>query len=318
MLRPRQVRRTPAQGRYNLELSKKPSPVALIGSVAQPETFSAHYRRIEMPIESPNARAWKALWLPLAISLLLHAAVLAIRLSSPGPQRATNANKTAPSRLDVVISKPDRAVPTLPNILPKQPTTPGKRLVQKKPSITVPQQTWSIAEHKEMDDFLNELATEPKPPTPTLSQRAMAMARAIGRQQEHEEEESEQQSANARVVEPFSLQMYFDAFIRKMNQSAAFVKREPRTQGSHKALVQVVLNPDGSLKRYRVIRASDQKAEITYIKSVIDLAAPFSAFPSDLRNGMDSFAVLLCILPAHGGDSGGGFSRSFGGQDCKD
>ena len=211
--------------------------VALIESIAQPETFSAHYRRIEMHIESPNARARKALWFPVAISLLLHAAVLAIRLSSPGPQRAANANKTAPSRFDVVIAKPVRVVPALPKIAPKQPSTPVKRLVQKKPGITVPQQTWSIAEHKEMDDFLNELATEPKPPTPTLSQRAMAMARAIGRQQEHEEEESEQQSANARVVEPFSLQMYFDAFIRKMNQSAAFVKREPGTLGSHKALV---------------------------------------------------------------------------------
>ena len=277
-----------------------------------------------MPIESPNARAWKTFWLPLAISLLLHAAVLSIRLSSPGPasRRAANANKAAPSHLDVVISKPDPVVPMVPSVpkVPtKQPEAPQKRLVQKKPSITVPQQTWSIAERKEMDDFLNELATAPKPaPAPALSQRAMTMARAIGRQREHEEEESEQQSANARVVEPFSLQMYFDAFIRKMNQSAAFVKREPRTQGSHKALVQVVLNPDGSLKNYRVIRASDQKAEIAYIKSVVDLAAPFSAFPSDLRNGMDSFAVLLCIFPGRAGEAGGGFSRSFSGQDCKD
>ena len=289
---------------------------ALIGSIVRPETFSAFYRRIEMHIESPNARARRAFWIPLAISLLLHAVVLSIRLSSPGPASRQTTNKTAPSRLDVVISKPDQAVP---KVLPKQPATPEKRLVQKKPSITVPQQTWSVAERKDMDDFLNELATEPRPPpAPTLSQRAMAMARAIGRQQEHEEDEADQQSTNARVVEPFSLQMYFDAFIRKMNQSAAFVKRETTTHGSHKALVQVILNPDGSLKSYRVIRASDQKAEIAYIKSVVDLAAPFSAFPSDIRNGMDSFAVLLCIFPGRAGEAGGGFSRSFGGQDCRD
>ncbi len=277
-----------------------------------------------MLIESPNARAWKAFWLPLAISLLLHVVVLSIRLSSLGPavRRATSSSKTAPSRLDVVISNPPPVEPKVqkaPEVPTKNREAPQKRLVQKQPSITAPQQTWSIAERKEMDDFLNELATAPKPPPPPpLSQRAMAMARTIGRQREHEEEAAEQQSANASAVEPFSVQMYFDAFIRKLNKSAAFVKREPRAQGSRKALVQVILNPDGSLKRYRVIRAADQKAEIAYIRSVIDLAVPFSAFPSDIRNGMDSFAVLLCIFPGREGESGGGFSRSFGDQDCKD
>ena len=271
-----------------------------------------------MNMDSPNARAWKAFWLPFAISLLLHAVVLSIRLSSPGPTslQATNADKAAPSRLDVVIAKPEHAVPRL---LPQQPGVLEKRLAQKKPNLTVPEKSWSIAERKEMADFLNELAATPKPPAGIeLSQRALAMARAVGRQRESEAEESPPQAANTRIVEPLSLQMYFDAFIRKLNRGAAFVKREPGGNGFHKALVQIILNPDGSLKSYHVIRASDQQVEIAYIKSVVDLAAPFSAFPSDIRSAMDSFSVLLCIFPGREGEGSGGFSRSFGGQDCKD
>jgi hypothetical protein len=123
-----------------------------------------------------------------------------------------------------------------------------------------------------------------------------------------------QQAARLKSVEPFSMTMYFDAFIRKLNRSAAFVKNEPRSKGRGKALVQISLNPDGSLKSFRVLRADDQQAEIAYIKSVIDRAAPFSAFPPDIRNATDSLQILMCILPAHAG--GGGFSRTLSGQDC--
>jgi hypothetical protein len=119
------------------------------------------------------------------------------------------------------------------------------------------------------------------------------------------------------VVEPFSLEMYFDAFVRKLNRSAAFVKNEQRTRGLRKALVRIALNADGSLKSYRVLRSGDQVAEIAYIKSVVDRAAPFSAFPPDIRKTTDSLSILMCIYPAHDGE-GGGFSRSFGGQDCRD
>lgn len=170
-----------------------------------------------------------------------------------------------------------------------------------------------------MDDFLDELAATSKPPTGhELSRRALATAEETGHQQENESGESARQTANTEIVEPFSVQMYFDAFIRKMNRSAAFIKREPGSKGSRKALVQVILNPDGSLRSYRVIRASDQQAEIAYIKRVVNLAAPFSAFPPDIRSAMDSFSVLLCIFPGREGEDGGRFSRSFSGQDCID
>lgn len=81
--------------------------------------------------------------------------------------------------------------------------------------------------------------------------------------------------------------------------------------------MQIALNADGSLKDYRVLRSADQQAEIAYVKRVLDRAAPFSAFPPDIRRATDSLTILMCIYPPHDGE-GGGFSRSFGGEDCRD
>lgn len=170
-----------------------------------------------------------------------------------------------------------------------------------------------------MDNFLNELTAQSKPLTGReLSKKSLAMARQLGRspQDGDADEASGQPNGNGKAVEPYSLEMYFDAFVRKLNRSAAFVRNDPRARGSRKALVEISLNKDGSLKSYRVLRSGDQAAEIAYIKSVIDRASPFSAFPPDIRSARDSLSILMCIYPAHEG--GGGFSRSFGGQDCRD
>ena len=173
-----------------------------------------------------------------------------------------------------------------------------------------------------MNQFLDELKTPPpSPPKPPskgaeLSRQALASAREEGRRLAPQGEVSGVESPlDNKTVDPFSLQMYFDAFVRKLNQSSAFVKNDPRARGSRKALVQIVLKPDGTLKSYRVIRAADQQVQIAYIKQVIDLASPFSAFPQDIRRAMESFSVLICIYPPREGE-GGGFTRSFGSQDC--
>jgi len=159
-----------------------------------------------------------------------------------------------------------------------------------------------------MNKFLNELGTQAKPPSgQELSRKALAMARQMGRSMDEDGADSESNS----------LAMYFDAFIRKLNRSAAFVKNEKRVSGSHKALIQIALNADGSLKSYRVLRSGDQAAEIAYIKSVVERASPFSAFPPDIRQAVDSLSINMCIQPAHDG-TGGGFSRSYGDQDCRD
>lgn len=173
-----------------------------------------------------------------------------------------------------------------------------------------------------MDRFLNELAVESRPKTGhELSQKALAQAREVGRrpQDDGEEAPAGMPTSNGRSIEPFSWEMYFDAFVRKLNRSAAFVQREPGSRESRatgKALVRISLNADGSLKSYRVLRAADREMELDYVKRVVEQASPFSAFPPDIRSATDSLTILLCIFPPREGE-GGGFARSFGDQDCK-
>ncbi len=168
-----------------------------------------------------------------------------------------------------------------------------------------------------MDNFLKELASPAQPPANAeLAQRARTMARQ-GEQQDDDGVPADRSAAAVKTVDPFSLEMYFDAFVRKLNRSAAFVKNDPRARGSRKALVEISLNKDGTLRSYRVLRSGDQEAEIAYIKSVVDRAAPFSAFPPDISSGREVMSVLMCIYPARAG-GGSGFSRSFGAQDCRD
>ncbi len=276
-------------------------------------------------MESRSARARKSLWLAVAVSLLLHADVLLITVTSPGPPSGPAGNADSPPRaplprLQAALARPLVSPPRLPaNAIRKPAATPRKPAAQRK--LTAPTGVWaarsfSRAERAEMDQFLDDLATQARPPTGReLAQKALATARTAP--DDDAEATQEQPAGNGKAVEPFSLEMYFDAFVRKLNRSAAFVRNDRRVRGAHKALVEISLNPDGSLRRYRVLRSGDQAAEIAYIKSVIDRAAPFSAFPPDIRNTHDSLSILMCIYPAHEG-GGGGFSRSFGAQDCRD
>ncbi len=278
-------------------------------------------------MEFRNAHAQKPILLAIAISLLLHIAALFIGFSSSG---GPPSGRVARPRLLVTLAKPSANVPPSPRretapvrTTRKHAVAPKKQTEQQKlsaPTGTWATRSWSAAERADMDKFLNGLSAPSKPPTGAeLSQRAIAMARQAEQspQEDAEDTASSPLTANGKAIEPFSLEMYFDAFVRKLNRSAAFVKNVPRARGFHKALVQISLNSDGSLKSYRVLRSADQEEEIAYIKSVIDQASPFSAFPPDIRKAKDSLSILMCIYPAHEGE-GGGFSRSFGAQDCKD
>lgn len=275
-------------------------------------------------MESCNYRSRKPFRFALLFSILLHVVALSLRLSAP--DLATRSNNSTHSRLDVVIAPPgnttQQAKPSpRPADVRKMPADTSRK--QRKTRIlSVPNRelsarSWTHVERDEMEKFLSELKLSPPKTGFDLAQRALGIARQGGQHlQENDDEVPAEQLANDKAVEPFSLQMYFDAFIRKLNRSAAFVRNDPRGRGSHKALVQISLNPDGTLKSYRVLRAADQQAQIAYIKTVLDLAAPFSAFPPDIRDAMGSFSILICIFPAREGEGGGGFLRSFGGRDC--
>jgi hypothetical protein len=277
-------------------------------------------------------RSRKPFQLALLLSLLVHVIALCLKIATPGvsdwiTQSGEQQKKTAQSRLDIPLAPPKKS---MPRVIPPHPAETPKtsknaartpREILAAPNSLTSPRTWTRAQRDEMDNFLNELkpATPPPPKTGAdMAQQALAMARQIGRQPQASEEDSAEQATSSRAVEPFSLQMYFDAFIRKLNQSAAFIKDDPSSRGIHKALVKITLNPNGTLKSYRILRVGDQQKQIAYIKRVIDLASPFSPFPADIRDAMGAFSVFICIYPAREGESGGSFLRSSGGAECND
>ena len=76
------------------------------------------------------------------------------------------------------------------------------------------------------------------------------------------------------------------------------------------------VNPNGSLRSFKVLNAADQQMEIEFIRSVVERAVPFSAFPPDLQKSAQSLAMIICILPAHLGGTGFGFARTPDGRRC--
>ncbi|HTJ96773.1 MAG TPA: hypothetical protein VL381_04840 [Rhodocyclaceae bacterium] len=149
-----------------------------------------------------------------------------------------------------------------------------------------------------------------------LAQRALAMARGIGREELDggKDSYSTLQEGKGNTADNLNLEWYFDSFIKKLNGSARFVKYEPYVKGRKKALVEIFINQDGTLKEYRVLRSADQQGEIAYIKAVVDRAVPFAAFPPALRKNNNSLSMRICILPPDN-DGGAGFSRTSSG-DC--
>ncbi|WP_245754588.1 hypothetical protein [Candidatus Accumulibacter aalborgensis] len=178
----------------------------------------------------------------------------------------------------------------------------------------------SLAEKEGMKRFLDELAAEAKAaPKPSLAQRSLAMARDMSRQQARVDAEGSamlERRPNTPPPEPFSLDLYLDGLLKRLNRSAAFVRNDPRSTGLRTASVQFRINPDGSLKSFTVRNAGDQQEEIAFIKSVVERAVPFAAFPPDLYQAARSLGVTICIHPGLGGSGGFGFTRTGEGHAC--
>ncbi|EXI77581.1 MAG: hypothetical protein AW10_03594 [Candidatus Accumulibacter appositus] len=169
-----------------------------------------------------------------------------------------------------------------------------------------------------MQHFLDDLEAEARPAArPELAQRSLAMARGQGRQQARNDEQGTavlERLPNTPPPPPFSLDFYVDGVIKRLNRSAAFVRNDPRSKGMHLAAVHFRINPDGSLKTFKVLNAGDQQEEIAFIKSVVERAIPFAAFPADIARSARSLGMTICIRPGHGG--GFGFSRVADGSSC--
>lgn len=272
-------------------------------------------------------RKQRALVVALAASLLLHGLILLI------PEQEKPVSRPPATRLEASLASPTRkpqtaSVPT-PVTSPSKPA-PAKPQQTKRPVLAInkPQSSatspstpkWTVAQKNEMNDFLRELESQAKAaPRPDLAQRSLSMAREFARQQGKQDREGSEileLLPNAQPVDPFSLEMYLDALVRKLNKSAGFVRNDPRSLGVKRASVQVKLNPDGSLKSFNIVNTGDQKDQIAFVKAVVEQAIPFAPFPSDLRRSASALNMTICIQPASGNAGGFGFSRLPEGKGC--
>lgn len=260
----------------------------------------------------------RALAWALALSLAIHAFFLLL------PHQDPAGSELAPSRLEARLAPRARAEAVPPPVAQKK-ASPGKsarpvarpRILSTNkpggPTVAVSPK-WSAAEKAEMDGFLNELAGQARAvPKPTLAQRSLGMAREYGRQMAEQDEAGTatlERRPGGPPANPFSLELYLDGLVRRLNRSAAFVKNDPRNKGVRPAAVQFRLNPDGSLKSFVVLNAGDQADEIAFIKAVVEQSIPFSPFPPDIDRAARSLGVTICVQPGSGG--GLGFSRNSG------
>ena len=261
----------------------------------------------------------------LAVSLAFHLALFFFKPATP-PETFVPQPSRAPSQLDVRLAKPDSVAQ--PVVQPQQaapiqaPVKAWRQItpLQTRQAVAEAEKTWTTSEKNEMNRFLEELEPQPKLSGTELARRALATARTLGTQDEKNDELAEiMQRLRAANVEPLSLELYFEALFRKLNSSAAMVQRKTRDGGSQVAIVRVALNPNGSVKSFTILQTADQQAEIAYIKSVVERAAPFPAFPSDIRRATDALILQICIQPK-GVSAGNGaqFTRMSRGQSCRE
>jgi hypothetical protein len=270
----------------------------------------------------PRHRALSpSLRLALVISLLLHGAVLFLHLVTP-PMLTPQLSPPPSSRFDATLSRPSppKAVvqPPPPSKADKsKPKNARRSAVLTAPKGRVQPRNWSVAERNDMDRFLKDLDNERRPAKgEELARRSMAMARQMGREPDADVDGGPiHASPSGKPIESLSMEMYFEAFLRKLNRSANFVKRDDRANGNRFGQVLITLNSDGSLQSYKVVRSADQQAEIDYIRNVVERASPFAAFPPDIKRATNTLTIMMCITP-HG--EGSGFSRIFSGSECHD
>lgn len=255
-----------------------------------------------------------------ALSLAIHLLILLLPHSEP-PREFT-----LPGPLHARLQQ-RRAQPATPPAEVTPPPTPARdgrrqknserRLMHVAPSAdTAP--TWTVAQKAEMDHFLDELAQTARqaPPPPSLAQRALREAHDIGRQMARQEDAAEallERRPDAPPPNPFSLELYLEGMLRRLNRSASFVHNDPRRNGVQVAAVQFRLNPDGTLKSFVVLNSADQGEQIAFIRTVVERAAPFSAFPPDLDRAARSIGITICIRPGSGGGDPG-FTRMANGR----
>jgi len=279
-----------------------------------------------MPPMSPpeNLRIQWSLRLALLLSLIAHGVILAL------PTQTPQVEERAATRIEAsLVRQPTMPQqPATPAIIPAPAKTREAKQQQQRKILAMDKAQgraatpaaprWSVAQKEEMNSFLRELDGQARQ-APDLAQRSLAMARDIGRQQAATEKEGSEvleRVPNSPPVDPFSLEMYLDSLVRKLNRSAGFVRNDPRGRGLKVAAVEIRLNPNGSLKSFKVLNAADQQDQIAFVRSVVEQSVPFSPFPADIGKSAKSLAMVICIMPATASGGGFGFTRNPGARGC--
>lgn len=262
------------------------------------------------PASTGRSLAWA-----LAVSVLVHLLALFVHPRPPEEESPPQRFEARLGPLTKAAPRPEQAQPE-----PKAPAQPAKSKSPRRQVMTstapsrhavAPERNWSAAEKADMNRFLEELD---KAPRPTLAQRSTAMAREQAKEMARQDEAgaaSLELRPNAAPPDPFSLSMYVEGLLKRLNRSAAFVRNDPRSKGVKTASVQFRINPDGSLRSFEVINEADQAGEIAFIRAVVEQSIPFAPFPADIDKSARSLTMTICIRPA-GSGGGFGFSRASG------
>ena len=280
---------------------------------------------LKRQLANETSRTQRSLLLAVVASLVLHGLVLLIPRQAPKaarPATRLEASLAAPTPQPPTVEPPPAPAPAA--IKPATPARPPARRPviaidkSRAPAASSAAPKWTIAQKEEMNSFVRELEAQAGP-RPSLAQRSLAMAREYGRQQARQEQEGSEileRLPNSEPPDPFSLEMYLDALVKKLNRSAGFVRNDPRTRGMKNAAVRVRLNPDGSLQSFKILNAGDQQDQIAFVRSVVEQSVPFAPFPADLRRSAKALNMVICIQPTLFGSGGFGFSRIPEGKGC--
>lgn len=266
-------------------------------------------------ISSPEKR----LQLAIAVSVLLHAMLLVVHFSSPN-----NSASRRESKLEVVLvnaksaNRPNDAQVRAQSNLDGGGNTDENRVLASPLPPTVQQKTGdALIETKrklqEAENRQRQLMVQAKSipvpasprearhqpePTPQigldLANSALAMARLeakIARESEAYNKRPRRNVIGVRAISAVEAQYVEDWRLKVERVGNLNYPEEARGKLYGTLVLTVELNPDGSLKDVEISKSSGQKVLDNAAKRIVRLAAPYGAFPADLRKDTDILVI---------------------------
>jgi protein TonB len=261
------------------------------------------------------------LTLALGVSILLHAALLAIRFTPPDFM-----DKARERALEVILvnskskAKPDKAqAKAQTNLdgggntdedrraktpLPPSPNTrEGDQLMEAKRRVTeletqAQQQMTRLKGERTVSIDKSKVSPVPAPePSPTgadLASSALAIARLegqIARQMEEYNQRPRKKFIGARVEE-YRFAQYVEDWRQKIERIGNLNYPDAAKGRLYGSLtLSVIIKANGDLKQVEVIRSSGQTLLDEAARRIVRMSAPFAAFPEAIRRDTDELDI---------------------------